>query len=205
MKNIVQIDEKWFYLTREKQNFYPTPEENLPDRYVKIKRFISKIMFLCAVARPRHDRHANSFFDGKIGIWPFARQVAAKQSSRNRPASTTELKPITVTKEVYREYLISKIYTAIRAKFPREEMSRVIVQHDNAKPHFNSDDSQIIGAGKVSGWNIQLEKQPANSPDLNILDLGFFNVHNPYKTRQARKILNNLSVRLNLRMQRLIR
>ena len=30
-----------------------------------------KVMFMCAVVRPRWDSHANRHFDGKIGIWPF--------------------------------------------------------------------------------------------------------------------------------------
>ena len=141
--------------------FDRTPEENLPDRQVKSKLFIPKIMFLCAVARPRHDRHDNSFFDGKIGIWPFVKQVAAKRSSRNRPAGTTELKPITVTKEVYREYLISKVYPAIRAKFPREEISRVIFQHDYAKQHINlmihkQSEREKLMVGKYNWKNNQL-------------------------------------------------
>lgn len=31
-----------------------------------------------------------------------------------------------------------------------------------------------MDAGKRDGWNISLKAQPANSPDLNVLDLGYF-------------------------------
>ncbi len=71
-------------------------------------------------------------------------------------------------------------------------MSRIIVLQDNFKPHINSDDSKIIGAGKVGGWNIQLEKQLANSPDLNILDLEFFNAIQSLQDESSPKNIEEL-------------
>lgn len=35
-------------------------------------------------------------------------------------------------------------------------------------------DEELIWEGQRDGWNIQLECQPPNSPDLNVLDLGYF-------------------------------
>jgi hypothetical protein len=45
-------------------------------------------MFLAAVARPRFDANGNVIFDGKLGIWPFTYQEAAKRNSKNREAGT---------------------------------------------------------------------------------------------------------------------
>jgi hypothetical protein len=36
------------------------------------------------------------------------------------------------------------------------------------------DDEDVIAAGQADGWDIRLLNQPVNSPDLNVLDLGFF-------------------------------
>ena len=65
MHNYVHLDEKWFYITKERENYYILPEETPPHRSTKSKRYISKIMFLCAVSRPQYDFKAKRFFDGK--------------------------------------------------------------------------------------------------------------------------------------------
>lgn len=51
----------------------------------------------------------------------------------------------------------------------------IYVQQDNAKPHLGKDDKSIIKEGTRDGWKIELLPQPPNSPDFNVLDLGFFN------------------------------
>ena len=65
MENIVHIDEKWFYLRRIKNSYYLGKGEPTPYRFVKSKRFISKVMFLTAVARPRYDYKMRKMWDGK--------------------------------------------------------------------------------------------------------------------------------------------
>ncbi|GJZ21937.1 hypothetical protein Tco_0558976 [Tanacetum coccineum] len=45
---------------------------------------------------------------------------------------------------------------------------------NNAKPHIAVNDSEFVEAASRDGFDIQLRFQPANSPDLNVLDLGFF-------------------------------
>lgn len=55
MYNSVHIDEKWFFMTKEAERYYLLPEEHEPLRTCKSKRFITKVMFLAAVARPRYD------------------------------------------------------------------------------------------------------------------------------------------------------
>ena len=32
-------------------------------------------MFFCAVANPQYDDEGNCTFDGKLGIWPFIREI----------------------------------------------------------------------------------------------------------------------------------
>ena len=48
------------------------------------------------------------------------------------------------------------------------------MQQDNARPHIHEDDTAFNIAGKLDGFDIKLKCQPPNSPDLNVLDLGYF-------------------------------
>ncbi|KAK9751009.1 hypothetical protein RND81_02G235600 [Saponaria officinalis] len=50
----------------------------------------------------------------------------------------------------------------------------ITIQQDNAKPHLSGKEKDLIEAATSDGFNIKLTQQPAMSPDLNILDLGFF-------------------------------
>ena len=62
------LDEKWFFISEKELLMYLTEGEEPPDRFCKHKSHILKVMFLCAVARPRFDEEGNEIFDGKIGI-----------------------------------------------------------------------------------------------------------------------------------------
>lgn len=53
MYNIVYINEKWFYRTHKNQKYYLANDEERPQRTVKSKNFIEKVMFLAVVTRPR--------------------------------------------------------------------------------------------------------------------------------------------------------
>ncbi|GAA0139660.1 hypothetical protein LIER_01160 [Lithospermum erythrorhizon] len=94
MYDRVVIDEKWFYMSQESEKYYLLPNENEPYRTCKSKRFISKVMFLAAVARPLFDLSGNVLFDGKIGIFPFIVTNPAKKNNKNRAAGTLVTKPI---------------------------------------------------------------------------------------------------------------
>ena len=82
MEDLIHINEKWFYLTKDGQHFIIAADEEEPYRHVQHKSFLTKIMFLCAVARPRYDTNKNAWFDGKIGIWPIGKWEPAKRSSK---------------------------------------------------------------------------------------------------------------------------
>ena len=91
-----------------------------------------------------------------------------------------EWKDLPITKAVYRKLLTEKVVPAIMQKWPRSEWNdkrRIIrIQQDGPNTHIDPEDDE---------WNQSLEElgvadkillytQPANSPDLNINDLGFF-------------------------------
>ena len=82
MEDLIHIDKKWFYLMKDGQRFIIVADEAEPYRHVQHKLFLKKIMFLCVVARPRYDMNKNTWFDGKIGIWPIGKWEPVKQSSK---------------------------------------------------------------------------------------------------------------------------
>ena len=135
MHKIVHVDEKWFYMTKDNRTYYLLPDEQDPTRPIP-KNCIGKVMFLTAVARPRYDSEGNMTFDGKIGIWPFVKEVAAQRTSDNRARGTLEIKTLIVNREVMREYFIEKLLPAIQAVWPEEDTGQTIfIQQDNATPH----------------------------------------------------------------------
>lgn len=76
---------------------------------VKSKWFITKVILLAAMARPRYDYHSKKHFDGKIGIWPFVHEVKAQRNSCNRQAGTMETKCFNINGDMFTEYLTTKV------------------------------------------------------------------------------------------------
>jgi hypothetical protein len=118
-------------------------------------------------------------FDGKIGIWPFTEEVAAQRASVNRARGTIVTKNIeSVSRSVIKDFLLRLVIPATKKQWPARDRGHFItIQQANARPHVPSplpDDEDIIPAGTTNGWNIRLSNQPPNSPDTNVLDLGFF-------------------------------
>ncbi|KAF0708091.1 hypothetical protein AaE_013351, partial [Aphanomyces astaci] len=120
MFDYVHVDEKWFHATKIKSRVYLLPGEVPPHRSTQSKHFITKVMFLSAVARPRWDDAKSEWFDGKIGTWHFTQVVPAARSSRNRPAGTLELRPVSVTRPIYKKMLLENVIPAIKAKWPQD-------------------------------------------------------------------------------------
>jgi hypothetical protein len=130
-------------------------------------------MFVCAVACPRWDTRANRYFDGKLGIWPFVEKVPAQRGSRNRPRGTLETKPISVTKAVYKQFIMEKVLPAIEEKWPQCHRNMAIkLQQNNAKPHMIPNDPEVLEKLNNMTVTVHLFDQPANSLDLMSLTLG---------------------------------
>lgn len=198
MLDIVYIDEKWFDLTKRKENYHLHPLEQEPLRTVKSKNFIRQIMFLTTVARPRVDGEGNYTFDGKIGTFALANYEPARRTSVNRVVGTLEMKPInSIKKEVIRTFLIEKVLLAIRAKWPSEDVGILIfIKQDNAPTHIDPSDPLFCEVAKQDGFDIRLMCQPPNSPDLNILDLGFFRAIQSLRYKKAAKSVTELVSRV---------
>ncbi|VFQ74793.1 unnamed protein product [Cuscuta campestris] len=117
---------------------------------------------------------------------------AAQRASKNRPAGTMKVKPIpNITREVMLSMLLTKVLPAIKEKWPGSSRN-VIIQQDNAKPHVDGSDLQFLQAATEGEWNIKLKFQPLNSPDLNVLDLGFFRAIDSLQDQSGPRSLDDL-------------
>ena len=125
-------------------------DDYLGDDTVHHKSQIPKIMFLRAIGVSHH-RADGSFFDGKIGIWAFTEQVAAKRSSINRPAGTLEIKGVNVDAAKHSGVLEMNtkhggVLDAIRRKHYHLKDESIFVQHDRAKPHTGKRNMEKLNA-----------------------------------------------------------
>ena len=173
--NEVHVDEKWFSLFKVKQRVILHPMESRRVQKCSSKRYLPKIMFMAAVARPRYDAHTRTSFDGLIGIWPFTKKKEAERTSYKRKKGTIKTVAIkNVTNIENKRMLVDNVIPAIKAKFPSSCKNRPLyIQLDNARPHTVRVDELIEQQNRWcnDGWNIQIKRQPPNSPDMNILDL----------------------------------
>ncbi|KAM3205888.1 hypothetical protein P3L10_029298 [Capsicum annuum] len=105
-----------------------------------------------------------------------------------------ETKPIqSVTKDITRVCLIEKVLPAIRAKWTASDSNNTIFsQQDNARTHIGNNDLEFIEVARQDGFDIRLCFQPSNSPDLNVLDLGFFRAIQSLQYQRAPKIVDEL-------------
>ena len=76
-------------------------------------------------------------------------------------------------KDVIRSGLIEKLLPAIK-KWPCSNSKMIFIQQDNAKTHLDVNDAEFVETVKMDGHDIHLCCQLANSPNMNVLDLGFF-------------------------------
>jgi hypothetical protein len=177
-KHVIDVDEKWFFVDRETRNIRQLEgEERHNDENTQHKGHIEKVLFAAAVGCPQV-RPDGTFFDGKIGIWPVVEETYAIRASINRPAGAQVIKPLTLDSDRYREAYEQPggIFAMIKDKMAWLKDNIIQVQHDGASPHTGKGNGDALERlGKVDDWNICFETQPAQSPDLNKLDLCLFN------------------------------
>lgn len=141
------------------------------------KSRVPKLMFLCAVARPRPEYD----FDGKIGIWFFTRERKAKRSNKSTGTVAGEsdvFEPVSVDAAEYRSTMCGAdgVFAKIREKMPWMRGKTLWLQHDGAPCHTaKNNDAVWRSECHKDGFQIIVAVQPAQSPDLNVNDLAFFN------------------------------
>ena len=158
----VHVDEKWLFISENKTlRVYCVPGEVVPERCAHNKDHMKKVMFLCAIARPRYNYAGTCILNGnKIGLWPFMETRIARRSSHNQPAGTPETKVINCDKVRYRQFMIEKVILLVtRLKWPdRDSMNRIVmIQHDGAAAHIPENDVEFNQTAKQGVWNICLK------------------------------------------------
>jgi hypothetical protein len=180
----VHVDEKLFFITERELRFYITPGEDISTRYCQNKDHILKVMFLCAVARPRYNEVGLCIFDGKLGMFPFIERIAAQRTSQNRPRGTIITTPVLVNKQRYRSFLIEKVVPSIKAKWPGRNRD-ITIQQDGAGAHIDENDPAFVAVATAGVWRIKLQTQSPKSPDLNVLDLSIFRALQSHQWRSG--------------------
>jgi len=171
----VHVDEKWFFVCNDGESYIlVADEEEAPKRSVNHKSHITKAMFISAIAKPRRLTDG-TWWDGKIGIWPIGRLKHAQRASANRPVGAAEWEAESVDQAKCKCLLLNDIIPAIVDSWPTA-ITRINMQQDGAKAHLKPTDEDFNNELEALGLQgkIGLCAQPAQSPDLNVNDLGFF-------------------------------
>lgn len=90
------------------------------------------------------------------------------------------------------KWFFVQILPAIKEKWPPFLSKKIIIQQDNAKPHISNNDHDFQAIANADGFQIQINQQPANSPDCNVLDLGFNCAIQSIQQRQRSKNADEL-------------
>jgi hypothetical protein len=195
--DIVEIDEKWFNLTKDGVKYYLAPGEAPPTRRTRHKGYIDKVMFLSGTARPRK-LIDGTWWDGKLGMWPFGSHKPAERSSCKRPKGTMVWWNENVDAETYRAMLMAELVPSICAHWPdgdfRNQHIKIRIQQDGAGAHIKPDDAIWLEYLEEMGLSkkVILFNQPANSPDLNINDLGLFNAIQAVYNREVPRTYDDI-------------
>jgi len=173
----VCLDESWFYMQRVNNEVLIFEGVDIPfPPTTRHKSHIEKVMFLVALARPQK-RPDGSWFDGKIGLWSCTEAQAAKRNSVKRPKGTMITNNKSMDSAFYLDIFEREggLLDCMKEKMPFIDQNTFRIQQDGAGPHTGKDSpAKIEAAALLKGMKVQVMTQPSNSPDLNILDLGFF-------------------------------
>jgi hypothetical protein len=133
--NKVHIDEKWFFLSKAGKKYILVDGEEAPEHTMRHKKYyMAKVMFLCAIARPRWDPHKSCMWDGKLGMWPIGDYGKAIRASIHRPAGTRVWHSENMGFLGFRMMIIDDLIPVIQALWPVGEWTdpnfKIIFQQD---------------------------------------------------------------------------
>jgi hypothetical protein len=135
-------------MSKDGKKYILVDDEEPPNRQVRHKKYMTKVMFLCALARPRWDNVANRYWDGKIGIWPIGNYGAAQRTSIHRPAGTRVWHNCGMGYLKFREMIFDDVIPAIMEHWPAGDWSnpefKIKIQQDGAGAHCPATDPRIL-------------------------------------------------------------
>jgi hypothetical protein len=176
-QNLSWIDEAYFYLKHLEVHTKTLPGiPSFPDDNVATTTHIPKVLFLIHIALPQLNAATGEVFDGKIGIRSLVKYVPAKRSSKHRARGTSVPQTYTMTGDDYKNFLIGEdgLFADLHAKGKLIDTKHWFVQQDGAKAHIKKKNIPFIVAyGHSDDRKIDVITQPAQSPDIIVLDLCF--------------------------------
>lgn len=182
----VDIDEKWFEVSHTGKERYhlDSPRKRAA---CQSKGNIKKLMILSAVAKPRPEYQ----FSGLIGIWRITEDYTAQRSSINHERGEVYQRDCTITANSYYNIMTECVIPAIHERMIFAQ--NIFIQQDNAKPHVGKNNvKKINDFGDLNVPNTVLLNQPAQSPELNINDLGFFHSLSKRAQKEGYETLDQL-------------
>ena len=102
--------------------------------------------------------------------------MVVQWNSKNRIVGTVKLKQVAdVRRSEYVDMLIGNVIATIASKCSRRRQREALyVQQDNARPGVKEDDPLVSEAGRQLCLELRVLCQLPDSPDLNVLDFGYF-------------------------------
>lgn len=202
-KREIVLDEKLYYIDviKARQRFSAMDSVTHHGRKVVSKTQMASLMFLVALVPPQMSPDNETYCDGKICCKPFAELKHAVKASKNRPQGTLEVVGYNVDAESFFEMMTANdgVIASVRQKLPwlvndtlritlseggnedsaddpqADDGGGVRVRMDNAKPHIGKDNIEQLNIwARDKQINVSFVLQPAQSPDLNLLDLCIF-------------------------------
>lgn len=171
-----------FYVVRIKGFVWILPEfmdedkiKNLP---VQSKRYITKVMFLVAVAKPIFDEMGECIFDGKVGCWRCARW---EQRKRKYTGVNVKYKKddhyhddCNMDADLYTDMMIDLLLPRIaELQATIWNNKPVVIQHDGAPGHRAEGIEAKLTLAFAAVFAIFV-RQPPKSPVSNMLDMAVF-------------------------------
>jgi hypothetical protein len=149
-------------------------EVDLPPVRVEHK---SHVTLLSALARPQYNDTTRQWFDGLIDIYTVGElDIYICNSSTHRPGDI-KWSNVNIDRDLYQKMLVDLVLPDMKKKVSASA-GHVILQQDRAKSHLPEDD-EVIKAKVMELYGdpnaAKLYTQPAQSADLNVNELGFFN------------------------------
>lgn len=154
------LDEKWWYTFRSNKKVYR--RSTSPPVYHHPPAHVPKAMFIAVVCRDGPT--------GKVGLWPVAEQRQYIRNSRYHRRGDPYWKDLSCDGTYFCRLLDNEILPAC------EQNGVNILQMDNAKPHIIDNVDASINEVMARHPTVRLLLQPPQSPDVQPLDQGIFQV-----------------------------
>ena len=74
----------------------------------------------------------------------------------------------------------------------------IYIQQDNAPAHISEHDPDFLNIACLHGFDLRIRNQPPNSPDMNVLDLGFFRALQSCRYQYVAKNMDDLIASVNM-------